>query len=79
MNKPPIPPITCPHIDRVMDLIDDILELKDNKSLLENQIDIIKAELEFIRTSNDQLRIASKHWHDLWSKSVKTQKSKSSR
>jgi len=64
LAKPFIPPNTCPHIDRISDLVDEIGECVDDIRLLEQLTNTIKAELEYIRRSNELLRTASKYWHD---------------
>jgi len=67
MRKKPIPPFTCPHIDRVSDLVSSIINTNEDRmtsrDILERYVDIINAELEFIRQSNDELRIASVYWY----------------
>jgi hypothetical protein len=67
MKKKPIPPLTCPHIDRVVDLVSSIIDTNEDitisRDILERYVDIINAELEFIRQSNDELRIASVYWY----------------
>jgi len=67
MRKKPIPPLTCPHIDRVSDLVSSIINTNEDgmtsRDILERYVDIINAELEFIRQSNDELRIASVYWY----------------
>jgi hypothetical protein len=67
MRKKPVPPLTCPHIDRVSDLVSSIINTNEDgmtsRDILERYVDIINAELEFIRQSNDELRIASVYWY----------------
>ena len=75
IEKKPIPPLTCPHIDRVLEVIESIVNLsKDpetSEEILLKYKNIIEAEMEFIRTSNDELRVASKHWYDEYKKRAK--------
>ena len=65
--KKPIPPLTCPHIDRVSELLDSIINVAKDKDtsveILAKYRDIANAELEFIRQSNDELRLASVYWY----------------
>lgn len=61
--KPPIPPNTCPHIDRVIELIDEIEDNINDKELVERSFEIMKAELEYIRRANELLRASSYHWY----------------
>jgi hypothetical protein len=63
IKKPPIPPNTCPHIDRVIELIDEIEENIGDKELVERSFEIMKAELEYIRRANELLRESSYHWY----------------
>ena len=55
VNKPPIPPSTCPIVDHVIELVDqlDNTEYSSNMRKLIN--DAIRAELEIIRQANDEL------------------------
>jgi len=71
-DKPVIPPNTCPHIDRVIELIDNFVKnmpssssWHNDQNLFEKYCSIIKEELEYIRRSNELLRTASKFWHDV--------------
>ena len=65
--KKPIPPLTCSHIDRVQELVASIANIAGDENtssiILDKYKDIINAELEFIRQSNDELRLASLHWY----------------
>ena len=74
-EKLPIPPLTCPHIDRVIELADSMVNLVQNENISEDVMlgykNIIGAEMEFIRTSTDELRVASKHWYDEYKKRAK--------
>jgi len=67
MIKKPIPPLTCSHIDRIEELISSIINLSTDPEISRNILglykDIIIAELELVRLSNDELRIASAHWY----------------
>jgi hypothetical protein len=67
MLKKPIPPLTCIHIDRIEELISSIVNLSTDPEVSRDVLglykDIIIAELEFVRLSNDELRIASAHWY----------------
>ncbi len=77
MSKQPIPPLTCPHINRVIELVEEIVNLsKDpeiSEDILEKYKDIITAQMEFIRTSNEELRETGKYWYEQ-SKTRKTRK-----
>ena len=62
-EKPNIPPESCEHIDRILELV-TTLSIEKNKGISERYIDIIEQELEMVRSINIQLRYASKFWHD---------------
>ena len=61
--KPNIPPDSCEHIDRVMELAENLVSEK-NLDIRTGYSKIIEEELELIRTINIQLREASKFWYD---------------
>ncbi len=67
IEKKPIPPLTCPHIDRVSELVDSIVNAVTDDDIstdiLDRYKDVINSELEFIRQSNDELREGSKYWY----------------
>ncbi len=77
MSKQPIPPLTCPHINRVIELVEEIVNLskepETSQDILEKYKMIITTEMEFIRTSNDELRESGKYWYEQ-SKTRKTRK-----
>ena len=64
----PVPPLTCPHIDRVIELVESIINLskepETSSDILERYKDIIVTEMELIRTSNDELRESGKYWYE---------------
>ena len=62
-KKPNVPPESCPHIDRVLELVTG-LSIEEDKGISERYIDIIEQELEMVRSINIQLRYASKFWYD---------------
>jgi len=75
MKKPerrPIPPLTCDHIDRTIELVREVREMAKQCSIglgvsdniIDLYVSVIEAELEVIRQSNDELRVASKFWYD---------------
>ena len=67
VEKPNIPPDSCDHIDRVVELMESLLNGKDPE-VNSGYTNIIKEEMEIIRTINIQLRAASKFWYDKSSK-----------
>ena len=62
-EKPNIPPESCEHVDRILELV-TTLSTEKNEEISERYIDIIEQELEMVRSINIQLRYASKFWHD---------------
>ena len=62
--KPLIPENTCPYLDMIIEIIDHMVDQDDGAHRL-SQANAAKALLEHVRESNDKLRTASKHWHDL--------------
>jgi hypothetical protein len=62
-EKPNIPPESCEHVDRILELV-TTLSTEKNEEISERYIDIIEQELEMIRLINIQLRYASKFWYD---------------
>ena len=70
VEKPNIPPDSCDHIDRVVELMESLLNGKDPE-VNSGYTHIIKEEMEIIRTINIQLRTASKFWYDKSNKKKK--------
>ena len=70
IEKPNIPPDSCDHIDRVVELVESLLDGEDPK-INSGYTNIIKEEMEIIRTINIQLRTVSKFWHDKFNKKKK--------
>ena len=66
-EKPNIPPDSCGHIDRMVDLLEDI-STEDNEEIRMGYTSVVKEELELVRTMNSQLREASKFWHDKYNR-----------
>jgi len=70
MNKkdesPPIPTNTCPYIDHVIHMVDELKDLAEESKLpfAESLYETIKAELEHIRNSNEMLRDSGKYWYE---------------
>jgi hypothetical protein len=61
--KPNIPPDSCGHIDRTIELAENLVDEMD-ADIRNGYTNIIKEEMEIVRTINIQLRTASKFWHD---------------
>ena len=59
-ESPPIPTNTCPYIDHVIHMVDELKDLAQ-----ENKLRFAESlyELEHIRNSNDMLRDSGKYWY----------------
>ena len=62
-NKPVVPEDTCPYIDMVQEIIDKIAE-QDNATWRNEQATLAKALLEYVRESNQKLRLSGKFWYE---------------
>ncbi len=64
-ESPPIPTNTCPYIDHVIHMVDELKDLAQENKLrfAESLYETIKAELEHIRNSNEMLRDSGKYWY----------------
>ena len=60
-KAPAVPGNTCPSIDYVQEIIDQIANRGDDWA--EKQSDVVKDVLEYVRASNDELRESSKYWY----------------
>lgn len=61
-KAPKVPDITCPDIDRVLDIIDKA-QAKD-RPLTKAKHKQIEKIMERLRNANDGLRESGKYWHD---------------
>ena len=62
---PYVPPNTCPYIDRVIELLNDMTELNnDNEDWMNTLAMLIKAHMEYIRSANEKLRESGRYWHE---------------
>jgi len=62
-NKPVVPEDTCQYIDMVQELIDKIAD-QENALWRSEQATLAKALLEYIRESNQKLRVSGKFWYE---------------
>jgi hypothetical protein len=67
-SAPNVPGDTCPTINYVQEIIDQIAGRGDDWA--SKQSDVIKELLEYVRDSNYELRNSSKYWYDEYKKSV---------
>ena len=61
-SAPNVPGYTCPSIDYVQELLEQISDRGDTWA--KTQSNIAKDVLEYIRESNNELRSSSKYWYD---------------
>ena len=62
LSAPNVPGYTCPSIDYVQELLEQISDRGDTWA--KTQSNIAKDVLEYIRESNNELRSSSKYWYD---------------
>ena len=60
-KAPKVPDITCPDIDRVLDIIDK--SQAKGRPLTAAKHKQVERIMERLRTSNDALRESGKYWH----------------
>lgn len=60
-KAPEIPTDTCPYINFVQQILDEIKDANDSK-LIESKIGLIHDHLEYIRECNEALRESSAFW-----------------
>ena len=65
-ESPGIPPDTCPYLDRIIEVVEDLSALVlDNNTQVANELTtLVKNEVEYVRKSNEILRTSSKYWYD---------------
>ena len=61
-KAPKVPDITCPDIDKVLDIIDK--SQAKGRPLTAAKHKQIEKIMERLRTANDALRESGKYWHD---------------
>ena len=69
-EAPPLPADTCPYIDFIKSIVDDV-RLDSACELDTNRLDLIEPILEYVRGCNEQLRDNSKYWYQKWLKCKK--------
>ena len=63
-NAPSVPCDTCPTINYVQEMIDQLIERNKDDVWSLTQRDAINNALEYVRSSNQELRNSSKYWYD---------------
>ena len=61
VGAPKVPGDTCPSIDYIQDIIDQIANRGDDWAV--KQAKVITDVLEYVRESNDELRSSSHYWY----------------
>ena len=61
-KAPRVPDITCPDIDKVLDIIDKAQE--KSRPLTRAKHKQVERIMEKLRAANDTLRESGKYWHD---------------
>jgi FtsZ-binding cell division protein ZapB len=61
-KAPKVPDITCPQIDKVLDIIDRAQE--KSKPLTQAKHKQVERIMEQLRSANDALRESGRYWHD---------------
>ena len=62
-KAPEIPNITCPYIDFVQAILDEIKDETD-QDFIHKKISLINDILEYVRDSNDSLRKNGTYWYN---------------
>ena len=63
-NAPSVPGDTSPTINYVQEMIDQLIERNKDDVWSLTQRDAINNALEYVRSSNQELRNSSKYWYD---------------
>ena len=63
-HAPSVPGDTCPTINYVQEMIDQLIERNKDDVWSLTQRDAINNALEYVRSSNQELRNSSKYWYD---------------
>ncbi len=66
-KAPKVPDITCPDIDKVL----DICEKSIDRNLTKTKYKQIERVMERLRITNELLRDSGKYWHDACKESVR--------
>ena len=60
---PKVPGDTCPSIDYVLEILTQISD-RTSDVWADKQIDVASGVLEYIRESNEELRLSSHYWYE---------------
>ena len=62
-SAPKVPGDTCPSIDYVQDTLSQISD-RTSDEWVDKQIDVANGVLEYVRESNEELRLSSHYWYE---------------
>ena len=63
-NAPNVPGDTCPTINYVQEMLDQLVERNKGDTWSLTQREVINQALEYVRSANHELRNSSKYWYD---------------
>ena len=63
-HAPNVPGDTCPTIDYVQEMLDQLVERNKGDTWSLTQREVINQALEYVRSANHELRNSSKYWYD---------------
>ena len=63
-HAPNVPGDTCPTIDYIQEMLDQLVDRNKGDTWSLTQREIINQALEYIRSANHELRESSKYWYD---------------
>ena len=67
-NAPSVPGDTCPTINYVQEMLDQLIDRNREDTWSLTQRDVINNALEYVRSANQELRDSSKYWYDQYKK-----------
>ena len=59
-KAPKVPDITCPHIDSVLNRLENLI----GRNFTKTQFKLLERKMERLRLANEQLRESGIYWHD---------------
>ena len=62
-GAPEIPNITCPYIDFIQSILDEIKD-ETSEDFIHKKISLVNDLLEYVRDSNDALRKNGTYWYN---------------
>lgn len=69
-GAPKVPGDTCPSINYVQDILEQISE-RANDEWAAKQVDVVNGVLEYVREANEELRSSSYYWYKQYRGAVK--------